>query len=258
MILQRFATLADAQLWLASPERLKRLAGAAPMLVGGDDVHVIQEAEGAIKPASVSTVMSTRVRPGREAEYHAWERRMAAAQAKAPGLQGYRFEAPVPGVQDDYVAILRFDSDVNLEAWLQSPERKKLLEEAAPFTEEFHARVARTGFEQWFRDELGATWGAAAWKMNMLVLLMLYPVVFLWNTFVGGPYLSGLSFAIALFVGNVASVAVTGFLVPWVAGRFDWWLKRSPATHQLRINLLGAGLVLALYAAMVFVFWRFF
>ena len=32
-----------------------------------------------------------------------------------------------------------------------SPERKKLVEEAAPFTEEFHARLARTGFEQWFR-----------------------------------------------------------------------------------------------------------
>ena len=62
----------------------------------------------------------------------------------------------MPGVQEDFVAILRFDSEANLQAWLDSPERRKLVEEAAPLTEEFHARMARTGFEQWFRDECGA------------------------------------------------------------------------------------------------------
>ena len=53
-------------------------------------------------------------------------------------------------MQDDWLAILRFDTERNLQAWLDSPEREKLLEEAAPFLEEFHARVVRTGFEQWF------------------------------------------------------------------------------------------------------------
>ena len=62
----------------------------------------------------------------------------------------------MPGVQEDFVAILRFDSEANLQAWLDSPVRKKLVEEAEPLTEEFHTRMARTGFEQWFRDEAGA------------------------------------------------------------------------------------------------------
>ena len=66
----------------------------------------------------------------------------------------------MPGVQEDYVAILRFDTEANLQAWLDSPVRKKLLEEAAPLTEEFHARMARTGFEQWFRDESPGGGGA--------------------------------------------------------------------------------------------------
>ena len=156
VILQRFDSLEAAQRWLASPERQKRIEGAAPMLVGRDDVHIVQDEAGGIKPAPVSAVISTRVLPGKEAEYRAWERKIAAAQSKAPGLQGYRFEPPVPGVQEDFVAILRFDSEANLQAWLDSPERKKLLDEAAPLTEEFHARMARTGFEQWFRDDAPA------------------------------------------------------------------------------------------------------
>lgn len=258
VILQRFASLADAQRWLGSVERQKRIEGAAPMLVGRDDVHIVQDEAGGIKPAPVSAVISTRVLPGKEAEYRAWERRIAAAQSKAPGLQGYRFEPPVPGVQEDYVAILRFDTEANLQAWLNSPERKKLVDEAAPLTEEFHARIASSGFEQWFRDVAPGSATLPVWKMDMLVLLMLYPIVFLWSVWIGRPYLSDLSFAVALFIGNIVSVALTGVLVPWVARRFGWWLQPAGHRNALAVHFLGAGVIMALYAALIFVFWRFF
>lgn len=258
VILQRFDTLQDAQRWLGSPERQSRLEGAAPMLIGRDDVHIVRDDDGGIRPAPVSAVISTRVRAGKEDEYRAWERRIAVAQSRAPGLQGYRFEPPVPGVQDDFVAILRFDSEANLQAWLESPVRKKFIEEAEPLTVEFHARMARTGFEQWFRD-VGTTGGPPpVWKMDMLVLLMLYPIVFLWGVWIGIPFLSDLSFAVSLFIGNIASVGLTGFLVPWVARRFGWWLQPAAGRSALRIHLLGAAIIMALYAIMVAVFWRFF
>jgi antibiotic biosynthesis monooxygenase (ABM) superfamily enzyme len=259
VILQRFDTMEDAQRWLASTERQTRIEGAAPMLIGRDDVHIVRDDQGGIKPAPVSAVISTRVLPGKELEYRAWERKIAAAQSKAPGLQGYRFEPPVPGVQDDFVAILRFDSEANMQAWLDSPERKKLIEEAAPLTEEFHTRMARTGFEQWFRDESGAPSNASVWKMDMIVLLLLYPIVFLWGVVVGTPLLANklnMPFPIALFVGNIFSVGMTGFMVPWVANRMGWWL--NPTRNVVRANLLGAGLICAIYAVCVLVFWKFF
>ena len=259
VILQRFDAIEDAQRWLGSTERQTRIEGAAPMLIGRDDVHIVRDDQGGIKPAPVSAVISTRVLPGKELEYRAWERKIAAAQSKAPGLQGYRFEPPVPGVQEDFVAILRFDSEANMQAWLDSPERKKLIEEAAPLTEEFHTRMARTGFEQWFRDESGAPSNASVWKMDMIVLLLLYPIVFLWGVVVGTPLLANklnMSFAIALFVGNIFSVGMTGFMVPWVANRMGWWL--NPTRNVVRANLLGAGLICAIYAVCVLVFWKFF
>jgi hypothetical protein len=259
VILQRFDTMEDAQRWLGSTDRQTRIEGAAPMLIGRDDVHIVRDDQGGIKPAPVSAVISTRVLPGKELEYRAWERKIAAAQSKAPGLQGYRFEPPVPGVQEDFVAILRFDSEANMQAWLDSPERKKLIEEAAPLTEEFHTRMARTGFEQWFRDESGAPSNASVWKMDMIVLLLLYPIVFLWGVVVGTPLLANklnMPFPIALFVGNIFSVGMTGFMVPWVANRMGWWL--NPTRNVVRANLLGAGLICAIYAVCVLVFWKFF
>lgn len=261
VILQRFVSLEDAKHWLGSIERQRRLEEAAPMLVGRDDVHIVQDEANGITPAPVSAVISTRVRPGKDDEYRAWERKIAIAQSKAPGLQGYRFEPPVPGVQRDHVIILRFDSEANLQGWLNSPVREKLLEEAEPFTEESHARMARSGFEQWFRDETGAASTAPVWKMNLLVLLMLYPVVFLFAMFVGTPLLSDrlhLPFALALFLGNIVSVTLTGFLVPWVAGRFGWWLSPSPAGGATSTNVRGAALVIAIHVAMVIGFWWIF
>ena len=59
--------------------------------------HVAGSGSGVL-PAPVSAVISTRVKPGQEAAYRLWEQRIAAAQAKSPGFQGYRFEPPVPGV----------------------------------------------------------------------------------------------------------------------------------------------------------------
>jgi antibiotic biosynthesis monooxygenase (ABM) superfamily enzyme len=259
VILQRFASRNDAQRWLASPERQARLEGIAPMLVGRDDVHIVQDEASAVRSSPVSAVISTRVKPGKETEYRVWERKIAAAQSRARGLEGYRFEPAVPGVQDDHVAIMRFDSEENLQAWLDSPERLKLVEEAEPFTEEFHTRTVRAGFEQWFRDTAGSSSPPLpVWKMDMLVLLMLYPIVFLFGTFVATPFLThrlALPFAISLFLGNIVSVGLTGFLVPWVANRFGWWLHPK-GPQLLRIHLLGAAIILALYAAMVVAFWR--
>jgi antibiotic biosynthesis monooxygenase (ABM) superfamily enzyme len=260
VILQRFASRDDAQRWLASPERQARIDGIAHMLVGRDDVHIVQDEASAARSAPVSAVISTRVKPGKEVEYRAWERKITAAQSRAPGLQGYRFEPAVPGVQEDHVAILRFDSEENLNAWLESPERRKLVEEAEPLTEEFHTRTVRAGFEQWFREVGDGAAPLPVWKMDMLVLLMLYPIVFLFGVFVATPLFTNkfaLPFAISLFLGNIVSVALTGFLVPWVANYFGWWLHPK-GPQPLRTHLLGAGIIVALYAVLVVVFWRLF
>jgi len=149
-----------------------------------------------------------------------------------------------------------------VQAWLRSPARKALLEEARPFIEEFHARTVRSGFEHWFPDEVSVAGegGPSLWKMNMLVLLMLYPIVFLWSIWIGTPLLSDvlhMSFATSLFVGNIVSVVLTGFLVPWVARRFGWWLRPDSARAALRTDLLGAAIIAALYVALVAVFYRF-
>jgi uncharacterized protein len=95
--------------------------------------------------------------------------------------------------------------------------------------------------------------------MDMIVLLLLYPIVFLWGVFAGTPILQNqlnLPWAVNLFIGNIFSVALTGFMVPWVANRMGWWM--FPKGNVLGANLLGAGLICAIYAVSIVLFWKFF
>jgi antibiotic biosynthesis monooxygenase (ABM) superfamily enzyme len=255
VILQRFVSKEAAVTWLNSEQRQKRLEGIAPMLVGRDDVHIVTDNDAGVLPSPVSAVMSTRIKPGQESAHLAWARRIAAAQSKAPGFQGHRFEPPIPGVQDHWLSIVRFDTEANLQAWLASPGRQKLLPEASVFTEEFNTRIARTGFDQWFPVKTAGV-SPAAWKQNMLVLLLLYPVVFLFATFVQAPLLTGragLPFAAALFIGNALSVLLLSRLVPWTSRWFSWWLApEGPNSRWLQVA--GAALVIALYGLMLLAF----
>src|SRR5262245_20416651 len=66
VILQRFNTLPEAQRWLGSPERARRLEDISAMTIGRDDVHVVQDDTGGKKPAPVAAVISTRVKAGKE------------------------------------------------------------------------------------------------------------------------------------------------------------------------------------------------
>lgn len=254
VILQRFNGAEDAVNWLHSEARGKLLASVRPYLVGPDDVHLLREGQTGALPAPVSMVITTKVTPGREVEFQRWELRMAAEQSQAPGFSGYRLEPPIPGVQENFVAILRFETNAMLQAWMDSPTRGALLAQALPFTTEIRTRVVQAGFAQWFTKGEGPP----AWKQNMVVLLMLYPVVFLFGLWVQTPILMktlGLPFWFALFVGNVAGVMLLNWLVPWASGQFAWWLKPKSSAPSW-IEWAGIATVIGLYCVIMAFFSR--
>jgi uncharacterized protein len=206
-----------------------------------------------VLPAPVSAVISG---SSQDRKRPTWGRRIAEAQAKSPGFRGYRREPPVPGVQDDWLTILRFDSEANLQTWLDSPERKKLLEESEAFTDECHTRIVRTGFDQWFEVQGAAP--PSAWKQNMVVLMVLYPLVFLLNEWLQKPILVGifhLPYWLFLFINNAVSVVLLSLILPWMSRQLSWWL--SPADHDGKRDLAGVALVIGIYALWLIAFWQY-
>jgi antibiotic biosynthesis monooxygenase (ABM) superfamily enzyme len=201
-----------------------------------------------------------RVQPGQEAAFQEWQRRIAMVEATFEGFSGYRLEPPVPGVQDDWMTMIRFDSAAHLDAWLNSEQRQQLLAETPRFSTESHARKVHTGFDFWFTSDQGdAAQLPPPWKQNMIVLLTLYPTVFLFGFFVQTPLLvgRGMPFCLALFLANALSTGLLSwYFVPWASRALDWWLHPTPAAAP-RVNRVGAGLIMALYGLCLLVFSQF-
>ena len=91
----------------------------------------------------------------------------------------------------------------------------------------------------------------------MVILLVLYPVVFLWGVWVGTPLLRdrlGMPLWLSLFIGNAFSVVLTGYLLtPWASRALAWWL--APATAAPKwTTAAGIALVIALYGVMLLIF----
>lgn len=283
VVVQRFRDLASARGWLQSPDRAALAAEIADHFLGNDEIQ-LRSAEPVRPPSdttgrhgrrtgdggagssgdvlvtentrdranAASALISARVAPDLEGEFLAWQRSIAAAESRFDGFVGHKVERPIPGVQEDWVVLLSFDSDEHLDGWLASPERAALLADGERFTRGLRLVRSSYGFGFWSGDPPTAA-PDPVFKSNLLVLLMLYPVVFLWGYFVADPLFAShdVPFWLSLFIGNVVSTQLLGWwLVPWAFRRFRWWLRPGPA----RAQMAGYLLIGALYAGSMAVY----
>ena len=246
VLVHRFEDKATAARWAGSHEHAALMESVRPLARGEIDVHLYTSDPR--RRGHVSALFTTRVDTGRESEFLEWSTRVAAAQAGFEGFISYQVEPPIEGVQDDWVAILSYDTDAHMRAWLSSDVRRTLLSDEASFDERARVHIVRNELDAWFNAG-GEGETAPAWKRNMLVLLVLYPVVFLTATWIQEPLLSGngLPFWLALFIANIISVVALGWLLVPAADRvFGWWLRPSGRDRE-RTTTVGAVVVVVLY-----------
>ena len=248
VLVHRFVDRAAASAWVGSAEHVELIEAVHPLVVGDVDLHLYTSDPR--RRGVVSALFTTHVEPEREEEFLEWSTRVATAQAAFDGFISYQLERPIEGVQPEWVAILSYDTDAHMRAWLSSPERAALLAHGASFDERARVHIVRNELDAWFSAGREGR-SAPAWKRNMLVLLVLYPVVFLTATWIQDPLLmgNGLPFWLALFVANVISVVALGWvLVPAADRLFGWWLYARGRSRRL-VTAVGVALVVLLYAA---------
>ncbi|MCX6461638.1 MAG: hypothetical protein NTZ03_15190 [Actinobacteria bacterium] len=254
VIVQRFTTADEARAWLESPERADMVKRIQPVLVGDDAVNVFVGSAASDPSEETTAVIMTEVTVDKEEDFRRWQRRLDEEQAKFPGYLGCELQEPVPGFQDHFVTMLRFDSAEHLNSWLLSSERNDLIAESKDFVEKSIIREARNGFGNWFAFGSQRQGMAPAWKNNYIVLLGLYPIVMLEILFLN-PFLHWMPVSISNFVGNIISVGVLGWPVIWLLSKWmAWWLVPADKPTPRR-DIGGAILVLVIIAIMGLIFY---
>jgi uncharacterized protein len=249
-VVYRFDTPGHLHAWLESPERARLLERGADLHDAPGDQQVVVGTSGDAE--MVTVVVSHTVRPEDEADFLAWQRRLSDAERRSPGHRGGELLRPVPGVQDDWVAVTRFATEHDLETWLASAARHDLLAEGERFRD-FRLRRVTTSFGSWFTGDAGAAAAPPSWKTALSVLLGLYPTVVLLTLAISALWPAGPLWA-SLLVGNVASVSLlTWVVMPVVTRALRFWLEPAPPRGP-RTDVLGtvASLMFLAVAAGVF------
>jgi hypothetical protein len=254
VVIYRFDSFPHLDAWLHSDARQALLARSQGLFASEPRQHVVA-GRGSAQEAS-GMVVSTRVKPGREGEYRAWQHKIDAEATRFPGFLGNEVFPPVPGLQGEWVVLVRFDSPENLQRWLLSDVRKRLIDESARLWNEAHVETFSGAFPGWFGA--GSTRSGPAvlppdWKQAMIVLLVLYPIVMLLGRFLS-PWLASLAPAVSMFIGNMASVVLlTWLLMPLANHAFGFWLTPTGARGRL-VELRGITVIVAGYALTIAIF----
>jgi antibiotic biosynthesis monooxygenase (ABM) superfamily enzyme len=133
----------------------------------------------------VTAVFSWRARPGREEQFAEWAQDAHTATAQFPG----HLSATVihEDGSRDFHLIHQFAHQSDLQRWLDSAERRQWVARGAPLADARTAVQQRTGLETWFHVPSHPTAmmrPPPRWKMWLVSLLAIYPLVLAFQAFV--------------------------------------------------------------------------
>lgn len=99
---------------------------------------------------TVTLVVRHRVRPGHEQAYETWLRHIVAVASQRAGHLGVDVVRGTSGGLALFTCVLRFSCAERLRSWLESPERRQLIEQAKPLLADGDLTELSTGNEFWF------------------------------------------------------------------------------------------------------------
>lgn len=254
-IVERFADAETLEAWHHSDKR-NSLFEELQSFVDNQKADAISEVPFKINnpQGGVTEVFVTEVLPEKEDVYRQWISKMHQVEANFPGFRGVYVQSPSRGSGKNWITLLQFDTPENLDRWLTSEERQKVLKESESMISALDSHRMISPFAGWFSSISKGVKAPPAWKQAMIVLLVLFPIVMLEMKFLS-PFTAGLNPSLAMFISNVISVALIAWpTVPWVIKLLDWWLMPSAQSYW-RDNVLGTLLVLFLYVIEISIFW---
>lgn len=183
---------------------------------------------GAKQSDSATMVFARKVERGKHEQYEEWLRSVSRATS---GFDGYRGTTIIRPATDraEYVAIVQFDTSEHLDLWLRSDERNRCLDDLGKIGIESEEITSLAGLEHWVSHTGNLQAPPPKWKMAIIILVGLYPIVFI-QGLVLDPLLAPLSGPLSLLVSLAISVSVMVWLVlPLLSRVFARWLSTQHA-----------------------------
>lgn len=123
-----------------------------------------------------TVVITHRVRSDRHADYERWLNEIAPLCKASPGHLDWHIVRPVPGLTETYTVVIRFDTKAHLQAWMNSPDRKRLIEQAKPLFVSGDDFFISSGLDFWFTPAGAKAKIPVRWKQYLVTWSAIYPL----------------------------------------------------------------------------------
>lgn len=178
---------------------------------------------------TVTLVVRHRVRRGQEQAYEAWLRHIIAVASESAGHLGVDVVRGISGGLPLFTCVLRFSCPEHLRSWLDSAQRRLLIEEAKPLLADGDQTEVSTLNDFWFvpADEERQP---PRWKQACLTFVVILPLsllmpqlwrpLFAWEPALGAylPSNTLITVSIVLLVMYLFMPMATQLLASWLNG----------------------------------------
>ncbi|MBF0536652.1 MAG: antibiotic biosynthesis monooxygenase [Nitrospirae bacterium] len=172
---------------------------------------------------TVTIIVSWKIKPGREKEFEAGLEEVIEAAKRFEGHQGVRVQKP-DMTQSEYVIIFRFNNVQNLKRWEDSDVKRDWLRRAEAFKEKDPSMQKFTGLEFWFKEPGTVSQGPPRYKMVIVTVAALSPLIMILNLVVA-PVVKPLPVFFQNIVMNTIMVSLLTYLVmPAMTRLLSFWL----------------------------------
>jgi antibiotic biosynthesis monooxygenase (ABM) superfamily enzyme len=238
--------------WLDSPLRRKVLDDGQTRGFWSKSSDLVM-GDGRPPPGNIG-VFEHEVVPGMESDFLYAQEKIIAASAPFPGSEGTTLFPPE--LTGRWMSMVRFRTGRDLGTWMRSTARADTLPEVrASLTRNFTQSGRIAPFGATVRTEDGLTEITPGWKVAMLVLLVVYPIVMTLTRFLA-PVIADFGSPpwLTLFISQVASTALLQWaFIPLAWLCFRQWMDPVDG-RGLGISVRGAVVMVILYAIILALF----
>jgi len=184
-------------------------------------------------PCPVTTMVTRRVRPGREDDYERWLHGVAAVARDYPGHQSVAILGPHGAPPVEYTAIFTFASTDDLRRWMRSGDRRRWLDRAEELTLDDGDVQSLTGLEPWFvLPDRAVSQAPPRWKMALLTTLGVWPMLTV-LAHVLGPLIGDWPHAARIGLSLAVGIPLmTWGIMPSLTRLFFSWLYPEPPSRS--------------------------
>lgn len=122
-----------------------------------------------------SVVINHHILQGKQNQYEDWLNEIGPKCRSYPGNIDWQIIRPIPNLTFNYTVILRFDNIENLRSWMESDERKKLIEKAKPFFAKDDSYTIRSGLDFLFQSDNDQK-SPVRWKQYLVTWSAIFPL----------------------------------------------------------------------------------